>query len=877
MWILGPYQLNPATFELTRSGAPVALSRRPFDLLVELITHAGRVTSREELRTRVWAGTRVSEGAIDTALYEARAAIGDLERPGKERWIETVRGRGFRYRGPAERSVGLQGPKDGIPFAGREPIVEDLARTLRKAIRGEGSFVLIEGVAGMGKTRLLQEVSRFASPADVATAWCEVGAPPYWPWLQLAEHLELDADDGERHEDDAKTRAQEWFAASNDEAEDDRLRFDRQRRIESNLQKAARRRPRLLLLEDLHWADTQSVALLESLAQRVAGLPVAIFATTRPDGEGGERVARLIRSSHVRRISLRPLDNAAVLKFVEPIIGRIPPADVASEIRRRSEGIPLFIREVAEQVEVDGESDFFIPPVAKTVLERRFEPLAPDSHLPLALAALCGERFDVPLVEEAGREAIVSPRAWVKDAVQHGILIADPRNPLRLAFAHALMRDVAESHFSNDALSHWHRRIADTLAERTSDPSGPTLSRLARHYAAAALLEADLAQPLRFVLLAARSAADLMAWEDVRVHADHVLNWIPMVPHSPERDAQEREARLLRCAGMAGQTGHVDETESHLERLDALLRTASRDGDEDRALVAAFRYSNARTRGDVAAIGAAAGEIQAIPGMEAVAACWRSAAAGLGGRTEESTASLGADDALPRDPDFRGFARRCGWDPWVEALGLSAFGCWAAGDASEARRRSERAISWAIEQDDQRSRIWAVFLSCLLLDLMDDWKTLAERGREIEELCQRYAISPWQGFGVGMQVWAQSHLTSEDPAPSAQLGEIMRAQGLAAHTSMKSGILFSAARSYARAGALDEAEATLGEVEAFCGASGEKVLLPEIHRWQGEIAQQRGDEPRARACYEAARTLARDQRAHALERRAAEAIEAIPG
>ncbi|MFK7897934.1 MAG: AAA family ATPase, partial [Myxococcota bacterium] len=837
--MLGSFQLDPSTFQLSRDGEPISLARRPFDLLVELATHPGRITSREELRTRVWAGTKVSEGAIDTALYEARAAVGDLDRPAADRWIETVRGRGFRYRGPAERRASavpaLAPDRDGIPFVGREVIMRELVGTLKKAKAGQGSFVLIEGAAGMGKTRLLQEITQVAGKADVITAWCEVGSPPYWPWIQLMEHLRKDADF-----DPTEGILTQPLAPNESTAH-----FDLQKSVEEDLRRAADRKPRLVLVEDIHWADAQSIALLETLVPRLSSWPVSIIATARPDGDGGQRATRLVRSAQVRRLSLRPLDNSAVLKFVEPLLGVIPPADIASEIGRRAEGIPLFIREIAEQTEVLAESEFRIPSIASTVLERRFEPLAETSRLPLALAALCGERFDVPIVEAAGKDAIDAPKAWVKDALQHGILVADARNPLQFAFAHALMRDVAEAFLEPEDKNLWHRRIADAIVERNPDAEGPILSRLARHYAASALLAENLEMPLRFVLLAARSAAKVLAWEDVRVHSDHVLGWIPMVPHSSTRDAQEREARLLRCMSIAGQTGHVVETEEHLARLRILIAASEDPEFDERALAAAFRYSNARTAGKTAEFSTAAREIENVPGMASIADCWRVAAAGLGGQTREAAARLGETDGLPTDPDLRDLGRRCGWDPWVERLGLSAFGCWAAGDTEEALRRCERAVTWAKEQGDPRSEIWALFLLCHLFDLLEDWETLAARAPEIESLCARHSISPWQGFGVGMQIWAQANLEKTQDAATDRMGEIMLAQGRASHTSFKSGILFVAARNYAFADVTDEAERIFDETVRFCEASGERVLLPEVFRWQGLLALKRGDSERA--------------------------------
>ncbi|MFK7897861.1 MAG: hypothetical protein AB8G23_18645, partial [Myxococcota bacterium] len=195
-------------------------------------------------------------------------------------------------------------------------------------------------------------------------------------------------------------------------------------------------------------------------------------------------------------------------------------------------------------------------------------------------------------------------------------------------------------------------------------------------------------------------------------------------------------------------------------------------------------------------------------------------------------------------------------------------GCWAAGDTTEALRRCERAVTWAKEQGDPRSEIWALFLLCHLFDLLEDWETLAARAPEIESLCARHSISPWQGFGVGMQIWAQANLEKAQDAATDRMGEIMLAQGRASHTSFKSGILFVAARNYAFADVTDEAERIFDETVRFCEASGERVLLPEVFRWQGLLALKRGDSERAAERFATAISIARDHGAPALERRA---------
>jgi DNA-binding winged helix-turn-helix (wHTH) protein len=190
MWTIGPYRLDPASFALSRDGEPIELQRRPLDLLLYLIAHRGTVVTREELLAEVWGGLAVSEGALRTAVYEARTALGDLERAPRERWIETVRGRGFRFRGPAKRITEAVAARESAPFVGRRALLRELAGDIGRLSSGGGAIRVIEGVAGMGKTRLVQKATQEPSAAKVHTVYCERGAPPFWPWMQLVRGLE---------------------------------------------------------------------------------------------------------------------------------------------------------------------------------------------------------------------------------------------------------------------------------------------------------------------------------------------------------------------------------------------------------------------------------------------------------------------------------------------------------------------------------------------------------------------------------------------------------------------------------------------------------------------------------------------------------------
>src|SRR6187431_1344912 len=95
----GPFELNAAEHDLRAEGRPVALAGRPFDTLLYLVRHPGRLVTRDELIDAVWGETIVEEGNLHWTISVVRRALAQ-ESP--ETWIETVRGLGYRFVAPVE-------------------------------------------------------------------------------------------------------------------------------------------------------------------------------------------------------------------------------------------------------------------------------------------------------------------------------------------------------------------------------------------------------------------------------------------------------------------------------------------------------------------------------------------------------------------------------------------------------------------------------------------------------------------------------------------------------------------------------------------------------------------------------------------------------
>lgn len=852
MWVIDSYRLDPNSFSLTREGEPIALQRRPLDLLLYLIARRDEVVLRDELLSEIWGGVVVSDGALSTAIYEIRAALGDLERAPGDRWVATVRGRGFRFIGPAQEVI-PEAPVDSVPFVGRQEIAQELARDAARAASGHGGVHVVEGLAGIGKTRLIQEVTRKITGADVFTVFCEPAAPPFWPWVQLARALSP----GET----AGSRDSSWLAETDTADERSSRHFERVEQMTDLLTRAAKKRPLVLIVEDLHWADGSSIELLDSLASRIATRAVQIFATLRTEEHAFGSAWKLTSSPSIKRDRLEPLQVADLFRFIGSILGKIPSPELVGWIRENSGGVPLMVRELAEQIAIAGEQTSMVPELAQRIFARRFDGLADETRFALGVAALCGERFDVPLVEAAAEGFLPEDRKWILEGLEKGVLNRLPDHPLRFAFRHALLRDAAEGLLSQSKAAEWHGRLAVVIERQHPDPRGAALSQLAHHSAAAAIVDKNLERPLHYALLAARRAIDVFAWEDVRVHSEHILGWIEYTPPGAQRDSHELEAALLRCAGIASYSGHVEETAALLARIEPLRERASGDHTDKRtsALVEAFRFANARNLGDYDEAFAGANAVDEIGGLMEVTDCWRVGLASVAGNFHEATFDAEWGESLPQNPQFAPFARRCGRDPGVDRLGLSAFAFWARGRDADAVRAAERAVRWAEEYGDARGKVWALFILCLLHDLRRDWTALRTLAPEIDQHAQRHDITPWLGVGGGFNFWGSVRENADHDLPGNPLASILRDRGHATSSSLRTALLMLASRIFTWDGDHETAEATVREGLAFCERTDERFMHAELQRQLGKLRMIQGDPTGAQRAWQRAIEIAREQ------------------
>ena len=502
---------------------------------------------------------------------------------------------------------------------------------LGEVLSGPGPrFVLVDGEPGIGKSRLAAEVTAAANGARVAWGRCheDDDAPALWPWRQVLAALTGDPEAVLAGPDDGA------FAA-----------FERMLRALVDASASGRV---VVVLDDLHWADPASLRLLSFLAVELQHGPIAVLTTCRPvddDPVLAQVRATLARTPGFAHVDLGPLDEAATAQLVAAVAGpdRLDDRAVA-DLHDRSGGNPFFATELA-RVLAEGRGGP-VPPGVRDVVLRRLAQLPEDARTVLRLAAVAGQRFDVPLLQRAGTGPDDDALADALDAAEAAHLIR-AEGPGRLAFAHALVRESLLAELPELRRSRLHARLADALTA-----SGDPFERA--HHLVAGLPFTDTATTVAACAEAAEQAAREHAHENAARWWERALTALDADPSGG--GTAERQGLLLRAGTSLARAGSW---EAATELLTATIDVAL-------------------ARRDAETAGAAAEQFCRLAGI------WFPVAYGsypedLVGRLEAVLAATGEDDAAAR----------------VRVLSALATACIYGPDRTRPAREADRAVELA--------------------------------------------------------------------------------------------------------------------------------------------------------------------------------------
>jgi serine/threonine protein kinase/tetratricopeptide (TPR) repeat protein len=448
------------------------------------------------------------------------------------------------------------------PLVGRVAELAMIESHFVRACAGEGQVVLLVGEAGVGKSRLLHELSEriYGMPVQVQVlqARCRsYGEAPYMPFTEiLRESLQIHTDSREpaaqliqrlREIDPAL----EHFAAlylhllsipSELHSLPQHLRGEHLRESVSEALAAilialSRAKPTVFFLEDWHWSDLGSNETLLRLLEVVAAMPILIVIASRPEG-----VARLAAAPVITRIQLSPLDFNASEGIIRSVLGaeRLS-MKLVQRIYERSGGNPFFIEEVChtlldeERVAVGDETaveDLHIPDTVQAVLRTRLDVLDADALQVLRAASVIGREFAQDLLVESLASNAQAPPALerLKKAGLIQQLTVTPEVSYR--FKHALTQEV-----TYDSLLTHQRRVLHAAVGRALELQyvhrigDDQMELLAYHFGLAECWE----EAVRYGKRAADRASALSQFAGALVMLDRAQ---ACLMHLPEDDAR---------------------------------------------------------------------------------------------------------------------------------------------------------------------------------------------------------------------------------------------------------------------------------------------------------------------------------------------------
>jgi DNA-binding CsgD family transcriptional regulator len=441
----------------------------------------------------------------------------------------------------------------GEVFVGRRRELGELERVLDATRTGKGASVLVAGEAGIGKTRLANELAQRAREQGFEVLLGRsidlIGTElPFQPFVEALGPL------GEPRQVDEQTP-------------DSQLRaFEHTLALLTDQAAAA---PVLLVLEDLHWADNSTLDLVVFLAHNLAERPVLLLATYRADERpSAERMRRLTdgvgRSGTALVLELGPLERDELAALLAAHADASLSATAADTIVARSEGNPFFAEELlAASAEAGGE----VPRGLRDLLLQRVARLDQPTEGVLRLAAAAGREVGYPLLHATAQLSEGDLRDSLRRAVEHGVLVAEPdRSSFR--FRHALLAEAVYATILPGEREELHQRLAKELTH-----SGAAVAaELAPHWAAANRTEEALTASVE----AARETEAVFGLAEALAHLERALALWPAVPDTTNLVGLDLGELCSWAARLANQTGAAPRAVDLVGRAIDLVGTEDR-------------------------------------------------------------------------------------------------------------------------------------------------------------------------------------------------------------------------------------------------------------------------------------------------------------
>ncbi len=589
--IFGPFRVDPFNNQLWRGEEQIVLRPMSVKVLLVLAECAGEVVTKEELFKRVWAGVRVTDTVIRVCIREIRQALVDSAQT--PQYIETVGRRGYRFLGIPNDGH----PSDALPrkpaaaplIVGRTHEITRLQQWFRRVGQGDRQILFITGEPGIGKTTT---VDVFLARVR-ATGLIRIGrghcvehygqGEAYMPILEALVRLTREPG-GARLLAILSRHAPTWLMQMPSLLSSEEFTQLQRRTQDATPQRMLREmaevlevltaeRPFILVLEDLHWSDESTIALLATLTQRQERAQLMVIGTYRPSDVASTHPLRALKQElqlrdHWKELALGFLTEQEVQEYVA---GQLPEHVVsdtlAHAIYRRTEGSPLFMANVvtalAEQYPQEAgagrQHDAFhsqklkIPENLHQAIAQRVARLDPNERAILEAASVVGMEFTAAVVAAAVGKTLIDVEehcgelARRKHFIQAKETVEWPDGTVTACyeFIHALYQEALYERVTGGKRVELHQRVGESLAHGYRDRSHEIAAELAVHFEQGR----DFHRTVQYLGHAADNANQRCAYPEALLLLRRALDTLKKLADNPER--AQREITLQTALGMS--------------------------------------------------------------------------------------------------------------------------------------------------------------------------------------------------------------------------------------------------------------------------------------------------------------------------------------
>jgi tetratricopeptide (TPR) repeat protein len=436
-------------------------------------------------------------------------------------------------------------------LVGRERELEELEKFLNLAVEGKGNTIFISGEAGAGKTRLLMEFLKIAGEKGITvlTGWClSNAAVPYFPFVEAFDsYFSTDETEAARTVNQ-RMSLKSWLRSTDQLGANEKLaemtpqvwRDQAFSAVSNELLFLSAKKPLILALEDIHWADSASISLLHYLARQVSSERILIIATFRceelsPDADGLlsplSRVLHLMgRDDLYNEVALRGLNVASVGRIVESMLGGNAQPEFVEAMAAESHGNPLFVVESLRMLYQQGTivkkngrwshcvQSIEIPRKFREVILQRLQTLKPDQRKILEAASVIGEKFNPKLVAAVVSEDSLDVLRAIGEIEKSTLMVHCDGAGYK--FEHAKFREMLYKEISPPLKAEYHLRIAEKIEADGQLLAEYSVNDLAYHF----VRGGNKAKGIIYSLQAGNIALARFSNEEAIKHFSHVVN-----------------------------------------------------------------------------------------------------------------------------------------------------------------------------------------------------------------------------------------------------------------------------------------------------------------------------------------------------------------